>query len=158
MRTGQSQKSKYREEKSSGRMICLGFGRCKIHGDGAAKKQEQQMLHFRKLLLAAKAKAAPASPLSQIPRFLINSNCGGSSCTALTRDWLREEPLSRALTGRLHKNEISTKAPGQTGHFWVTGALAWIFSSSACSQRDEMQSSAPFLCFLQKLLLWCGQK
>lgn len=40
------------------------------------------------------------------------------------------------------------RAPGQTGHFWVMGALAWIFSSSACSQQDEMQSFAPFLCFL----------
>lgn len=106
------------------------------------------MFHFRKPPIAAKAKAAPASPRSQIPRFLINSNCGGSSCMALARDWLREEPLSRALGGRLHKNEISAKAPSQTGHFWVTGALAWIFSSSACSQQDEVQSFAPFLCFL----------
>lgn len=71
--------STYREEKSSGRIIFLGFGRCKIHGNGAAKEQEQQTFHFRKLPMAAKAKAAPASPHSQIPRFLINSNCGGSN-------------------------------------------------------------------------------
>lgn len=112
------------------------------------------MFHLRKLPIAAEAEAAPARPRSQIPRFLINSNCGGSSCTALRRDWLREEPFCRALRGRLHKNEISTEPRVKQD---ISGSRGpWPGFSAAQPAASEMKLRA-LLPFSASFELVCGK-